>query len=130
MLILLTIGSPILSFAISYQYDAASRLVNLQSTYPGGVDALYFFCTDKLSEKLNYLANLGISFSDADLAAEKYVFLGSCIYGEEDLNLARCTLGSGGNCQSVTLPLDLPTLERLSKANAPSPAPNSTANFY
>jgi hypothetical protein len=133
--LLILTGTPFVSFGATstYQYDPAARLTNLQSTYPGGVQALYSFCADKLSQKLNYLKNLGITFSDTELKDETYQFLGSCIYGQEDYEASRCGASASGiNCQIVTLPLDLTILESLSGANAVSSAGsmNLSANFY
>jgi hypothetical protein len=129
-ILLMMLGAPLLSFADVYRYDVNARLINLQSSYPGGIDGLYFFCNDKLTAKLNYLQSLGITFSGTELADEKYQFLGSCIYGAESFRLATCGVGSGQGCEPVKLPLDLPTLERLSQANTTSPSANSAANFY
>ena len=131
--LLMLVLFPVLSFASVYQYDPASRLVSLQAIYPGGVASLYSFCTDRLSQKINYLKNLGITFSDSDLKSETYRFLGSCIYGQSDFQASLCGVGySALSCQPVTLPLDLPTLQRLSSPPASSSTPPASvaSSFY
>jgi hypothetical protein len=130
-IILWAIGGllPLTSLALVYQYDPASRLASIQSTYPGGVEGLYHFCADKLNQKMTYLNNLGVSYSPDVLKQESQRFLASCIYGEKDYQQAECALG-GSNCTPVDLPIDLSTLKHLSGAdNIPAPATSNPASF-
>lgn len=134
MLITSLLAAPLLSVAMVYQYDPTARLVSLQATYPGGVEGLYIFCTNKFAEKMDYLKNLGVSFSDDGLKQDTYRFLASCIYGDRDYKQAGCDFG-GNSCTRVNLPVDLPTLKHLSgadkiqSANLP-PVNNLAANLY
>ena len=123
---------PVLGMATLYQYDPNFRLVTLQTTYPGGVEGLYGFCTSKLTEKLNNLQDVGVVLSDDDLKQETYSFLASCIYGKSDYELSRCAQG-GSNCETVVLPVDLPTLKQVSgagKVSTPTPVQSLAATLY
>ncbi len=122
-------------FSQAASYDPGARLVSLQSTYPGGVEALYIFCSHQESEKLNYLQNLGVVLSEEALSQESYSFLSICIYGRRDYQESVCALGAE-NCTAVNLPLDLSTLKQLSgvaKVSNPMPpsqSNNLTTNLY
>ena len=125
-LMLLALGGlfPLTSMAVVYHYDPVSRLVGIQSTYPGGVEGLYNFCSDKLSQKITYLNNVGVTYSSEALKQENVRFLASCIYGEKDYQQAQCSWGGSG-CTPVDLPLDLSTLKHLSGGDS-VPAPVSS----